>query len=232
MLLRRNRHTGCTFAKTCEKVAQIYKIYHNGTPVFIASSELAPTLGYEPGRNTHVALYIGKKKVIKQYLDMLDKNRHIKAVVLHSPDVETLWSDFQACFKVLEAAGGVVRNADNELLVFFRRGFWDLPKGKIDPGESPEEAAVREVKEETGLVNVQLGTLILHTYHTYEMKGNRVLKKTWWFNMTTTDTELVPQTEEDIEDIRWVEPRAWINSGVPIYPNIIEIIAAAITGSA
>lgn len=179
-----------------------------------------------------MALYIGKKKVIKQYLDMLDKNRHIKAVVLHSPDVETLWSDFQACFKVLEAAGGVVRNADNELLVFFRRGFWDLPKGKIDPGESPEEAAVREVKEETGLVNVQLGTLILHTYHTYEMKGNRVLKKTWWFNMTTTDTELVPQTEEDIEDIRWVEPRAWINSGVPIYPNIIEIIAAAITGSA
>lgn len=231
-LLNWIRQTECTFAKISGKVAQIYKIYHNDTPVFLVSSEFVPILGYEPSRNTHVALCIGKKKVIKQYLDMLDKNREIKAVVLHSPHVEALWSDFQACFIVLEAAGGVVQNAENKLLVFFRRGFWDLPKGKIDHGESPQEAALREVREETGLVNLELGSFILHTYHTYELKGNRVLKKTWWFNIKTTDTKLVPQKEEDIEDICWVELPAWLNSGKPIYPNIAEVVRAAMNTSA
>lgn len=208
-------------------MAQIYKIYHNSTPVFLASSELVPTLGLKPSKNTHIALYVGKKKAIKQYLDMLDKNRRVEAVVLHSPDLESLWADFRSCFRVLEAAGGIVQNSEGELLVFFRRGFWDLPKGKIDPGETPEEAAVREVKEETGLQNVALGAFLMHTYHTYELKEERVLKITWWYLMSTPDTKLVPQTEEDIEDIRWAEPRTWLQEASPVYPSIKEILQAA-----
>ncbi|MBP6811205.1 MAG: NUDIX domain-containing protein, partial [Saprospiraceae bacterium] len=135
-----------------------------------------------------------------QYLDLLDKNKNIRAVVLYHPDLEVLWADFQACFKVLEAAGGYVLNGQGELLVFYRRGSWDLPKGKIDKGETPEQAAVREVQEETGLLNIDLGSFLAHTYHTYEEKGKRILKKTWWYRMQTTDTQLVPQTEEDIEE--------------------------------
>ncbi len=207
---------------------QNYKIYHNGAPVFLTTPEGAQALGFQPDKVTYVAPYLGKKKVLRQYLDLLDKNKTVRAVVLYHPDMEMLWADFQACFKVLEAAGGYVQNAHNELLVFYRRASWDLPKGKIDPGETPEQAAVREVQEETGLVKVTLGAFLTHTYHTYELKGQRILKKTWWYRMKTTDTQLVPQTEEDIEEIQWVEPKAWLGSGIVVYPNIREVIEQAL----
>ena len=203
---------------------QNYKIYHNGTPVFLTTPEGAQALGFQADKFTHVALYVGKKKVLRQYLDLLDKNKNLRAVVLYHPDLELLWTDFQACFKVLEAAGGYVQNAQDELLVFYRRGSWDMPKGKIDPGETPEQAAVREVQEETGLIHVSLGVFLTHTYHTYDLKNQRILKKTWWFRMKTTDMLLIPQTEEDIEEIHWVAPKTWLESGVHVYPNIREVI--------
>lgn len=202
----------------------MYKIYHNGIPVFLADPSEAAQSGFQTSKTTHVAAYNGKKKMLQQYLDMLDKTPQTEAVLIYASDLNGLWADFQACFKVLEAAGGYVLNSAGELLVFFRRDSWDMPKGKIDPGETPQQAAVREVQEETGLVHVQLGGFLAHTYHTYEMKGQRILKKTWWYRMTTSDTQLVPQTEEDIEQIQWVEPKTWLLSGIPIYPNILEVI--------
>ncbi len=205
-------------------MAQNYKIYHNGTPVFLTTQAGVAELGFKPDKTTYVAPYLGKKKMLKQYLDLLDKNKNVRAVVIFYENLEMLWAGFQACFKSLEAAGGFVQNAQNELLVFFRRGSWDLPKGKIDDGETPEQAAVREVEEETGLVNLILGNFLAHTYHTYELKGERILKKTWWYRMKTADTQLVPQTEEDIEEIRWVEPKAWLASGAVVYPNIRDIV--------
>lgn len=202
----------------------MYKIYHNGIPVFLATPSEAAQSGFQASKSVHIAAYTGKKKMLRQYLDMLDKTPQTQAVLLHDADLSELWADFQACFQVLEAAGGYVLNEAGELLVFLRRDSWDMPKGKIDPGETPEQAAVREVQEETGLVNVRLGGFLAHTYHTYEMKGQRILKKTWWYRMTTPDNLLVPQTEEDIEDIQWVEPKSWLQSGLVVYPNILEVI--------
>ncbi len=211
-------------------MAQNYKIYHNGTPVFLTTPEGAQSLGFKADKVTHVALYVGKKKVLRHYLDMLDKNRNLRAIVLYHPNLELLWTDFKSCFKVLEAAGGYVQNTRDELLVFYRRGSWDMPKGKIDPGETPEQAAIREVQEETGLVNVTLGDFLTHTYHTYELKGNRILKITWWYWMRTTDMQLVPQTEEDIVEIAWVDAKSWLETGVVVYPNIREVIEQGIKG--
>ena len=202
----------------------MYKIYHNDIPVFLTTPAEAAQTGLQAGKSVYVAAYTGKKKMLRQYLDLLDKNPKMEAVLIHAADLEGLWADFQGCFKVLEAAGGYVLNEAGELLVFFRRDSWDMPKGKIDPGETPEQAALREVQEETGVVHLRLGSFLAHTYHTYEMKGQRILKKTWWYHMTTPDTLLVPQTEEDIEEIRWAEPKAWLASSPAVYPNIREVI--------
>ena len=203
---------------------QKYKIYINGTPLFLTTAAGVGELGVSPGKTTYITPYLGKKKMLKQYTDLLEKNAGIKAAVIHASNLNELWADFQSCFNVLEAAGGAVWNEDNNLLVFYRRGSWDMPKGKIDPGETPEQAALREVCEETGLVHLTLGDFLTHTYHTYRQKGERILKKTWWYQMQTTDNQVVPQTEEDIEEIRWVEPQSWLTGGPAVYGNIRDVI--------
>jgi 8-oxo-dGTP pyrophosphatase MutT (NUDIX family) len=206
----------------------MYKIYVNGTPVILTTTDSEQARTFQADKNALIAPYIHKKKMLKQYIDLLDKRRDIREVLLHTSDVEQLWCDFQACFTLLGAAGGFVENEKKELLVFLRRGSWDMPKGKIDPGETPEAAAVREVQEETGLKHVNLGALLMYTYHTYEQKGQRILKKTWWYRMSTTDTEVTPQTEEDIEEIRWVQPVTWLSQSPAVYQSIRDVIEAGL----
>lgn len=129
--------------------------------------------------------------------------------------------------KTIVAAGGLVTNNNSELLLIYRRGFWDLPKGKLDDGETIEACAIREVKEETGLADVQLGKLAGITYHEYfdEWKQRDVVKETHWFAMHAPGTQhLVPQQEEDIEDIRWVAQKDMAQYLQATYRNITAII--------
>ena len=107
--------------------------------------------------------------------------------------------------KEITAGGGLVRNSEGKYLVIFRRGMWDLPKGKQEDGEAIEECALREVNEETGLEGLTLRELICITEHTYELRGELILKHTYWFNMEYRGSNLpVPQTEEDITKACWV----------------------------
>ena len=125
------------------------------------------------------------------------------------------------------AAGGLVTNENNELLMIFRRGKWDLPKGKLDEGESIETCAVREVEEETGINNIILGSLIDITYHDYfdTWIKEGVSKETHWYAMKIKGTQpLIPQTEEDITDIQWVNNTDLRNCLSNTYPTIIAII--------
>lgn len=131
--------------------------------------------------------------------------------------------------KIIMAAGGVVENEKGELLLIYRKKHWDLPKGKLDEGESIEQCAVREVEEETGLKNVQLGPFIELTLHQYEENGELVTKKTAWYRMKgSSSDQLTPQTEEQIEDIRWVKPAELEPYIENTYPNIILILKKAI----
>ncbi|MFT4203235.1 MAG: NUDIX domain-containing protein [Chitinophagaceae bacterium] len=126
------------------------------------------------------------------------------------------------------AGGGLVFNPKNELLMIFRLGFWDLPKGKWEEGETIEECAVREVEEETGLHDVQLGKLVGLTYHEYFNKYTQedVIKETHWFAMSITDEQVpTPQTSEDIEQAVWV-PLDAVDEKLPLaYPTIREIVS-------
>lgn len=127
---------------------------------------------------------------------------------------------------IIEAAGGMVYNEKGELLMMFRRGQWDLPKGKIDDGESMEQCAIREVEEETGLSKLKLVMALQTTYHTYSLHGNTVLKPSHWFKMESKANEtLVPQTEEDISDLRWVDKIEAVKLIENAYPSIREMVA-------
>lgn len=129
--------------------------------------------------------------------------------------------------KKIIAAGGLVTNDNNELLMIFRRGKWDLPKGKLDEGEKIEECAVREVQEETGLKSIKLGKLVGITYHEYfdTYSNQDVNKETHWYAMKALPGQkLVPQTEEDIQEIEWVRKEildVYLNNS---YANIVDIV--------
>lgn len=128
------------------------------------------------------------------------------------------------------AAGGLVRNDVDDLLMIFRRGKWDLPKGKLDDGETIETCAVREVQEETGIRDITLGKLIGITRHRYFDRWikNDVIKETHWFDMKVKgDPVLIPQTEEDILEIRWVNENELPGYLQKTYPNIVEIVRKA-----
>lgn len=133
--------------------------------------------------------------------------------------------------KKIIAAGGLVINEHNELLMIYRRGKWDLPKGKLDEGETIEQCAIREVKEETGLTHVTLGKFIGITYHTYfdTWTQSWVEKETHWFTMfVKSDEPFIPQKEEDILEIKWIKKEELPYYLQYSYSNISEIIQKAI----
>lgn len=106
----------------------------------------------------------------------------------------------------VKAAGGVVANDRNQDLLIFRNGHWDLPKGMIEPGESPVEGTIREVEEETGVTNLEVEHLLLTSYHIYDLYGGWHIKKTYWYRMRLSGhQELTPQTEEGIERCEWCD---------------------------
>ena len=132
----------------------------------------------------------------------------------------------------LIAAGGVVVNPNNEILWIFRRGFWDLPKGKLDPNETIEACAIREVMEETGISHLVLGKLILTTTHQYHDKylNKEVEKTTYWYAMTTDRLQDgKPQSEEDIEAIAWVKKTDMAPYLEKTYDTIKEVMEAYLT---
>jgi 8-oxo-dGTP pyrophosphatase MutT (NUDIX family) len=125
------------------------------------------------------------------------------------------------------AAGGIVVNPNKEILWIFRRGFWDLPKGKLDPNETIEACAIREVMEETGISHLVLGELILTTTHQYHdtYLNTQVEKTTYWYAMTTDFfQEGIPQTDEDIEAIAWVKKEALAPYLEKTYDTIKEVM--------
>ena len=122
------------------------------------------------------------------------------------PDLDKIWNSFCKSFKLIKAGGGLVRNQADEILIIKRNGIWDLPKGKLEKNEVIETAATREVEEECGITNVKIDKKLIVTYHTYELKGELILKETHWYSMKYFGTEkLKPQLQEDITMAMWID---------------------------
>ncbi len=125
-----------------------------------------------------------------------------------------LKKDFFSLFRSIEAGGGIVRNEKDELLFIFRRGKWDLPKGKMknrnlrSNKETAKTAALREVKEETGLKNLSVVGETDSTFHIYYIKKKPVLKHTRWFEMRSSSREIfIPEARESITEVKWIGRR-------------------------
>lgn len=130
---------------------------------------------------------------------------------LKAKSLDLLKTQLFSTYTIIEAAGGVVFNEYNEVLLIYRRGFWDLPKGKLEHGEKKKECAIREVEEETGITGIHITKKLSlfyngkkTTYHTYRQKNKPILKPSYWYIMQTHKQDLTPQTEEDIEQAIWV----------------------------
>lgn len=206
---------------------QMYEIYINDRPlrlVTTGSPQSTATL-----LATHlIANYSGKVKTLLNYADLLEKGSpKVTEVTLVAKDLEGLWADFKSHYKIVEAAGGLVSVIDTTRLLFiYRRGYLDLPKGKVDEGESIEQAALREVTEETGALHLAITDSTPRlTYHTYRnKKGKRILKPTYWFLMACPDQPLVPEEKEGIEWAKFLSLEAAESLKLKSYPSLERLI--------
>jgi 8-oxo-dGTP pyrophosphatase MutT (NUDIX family) len=141
---------------------------------------------------------------LSKILEFFQSVVQVENVFISGKSIHSMLKDFRTMFRVIKASGGLVQNSKGEYLFIFRYGKWDLPKGKLEPDEKIEDAAIREVSEETGISNLILGEHISNTYHTYKQGASIILKETHWFNMFYNGNELlVPQQAEDISIAKW-----------------------------
>ena len=181
----------------------VIKIFFEDKPVFLCD-EITPAIHEFIHHPDTIFIDEISAPAIKSLLHEIVKPA-FHAGILWYNNIEKLKKAFFKHFTIIKAAGGLVKNEQNEILFIFRRGKWDLPKGKNDGNEIPRDCAVREVKEETGLQKIKAGRKICTTYHTYTEFGKHILKETEWFEMkATSEQKLTPQHNEGIEKIVWV----------------------------
>jgi ADP-ribose pyrophosphatase YjhB (NUDIX family) len=176
---------------------QMYKVFIQNRPLhFISDEEFINNEGISISEK--VAL--SNQKNVFQLLE--DTPESIGIFIISDQPLACLKS-FLKNYDFIEAAGGIVRK-ENQYLFIYKNDCWDLPKGIIDSGESPELAAIREVEEECGITNPKINQLITITYHTYMYEEKPVLKKTHWFDFTYEGAEkLKAQSEEGITAVAW-----------------------------
>jgi 8-oxo-dGTP pyrophosphatase MutT (NUDIX family) len=164
---------------------------------------------------------------IKTMLQQLEQPDFYAGVLMY-PDVAAALEAFKSHLTVIIAAGGLVKTPANELLLIFRKGKWDLPKGKLDEGESMEECALREIEEETGAKQLKIEKPLQVTYHTYYEKEKHILKESHWYLMKVKSKSILkPQTEEDIEKCEWVPLEKLSSYTDNMHASIIDVIKNA-----
>lgn len=159
---------------------------------------------------------------------LLQKVQFTKRLEVISARPQQTFEAFRRTLPAIEAGGGLVADSRGRVLMIFRNGRWDLPKGKREPGEAIRDCALREVQEECSIRDLTLGDPITETYHAYCLKGRWVLKRTSWFWMHSSGEQApVPQTVEGITEARWI-PESELSALLPgTYPTIRDVFAAS-----
>ncbi len=189
----------------------MYKVFVNESAMILTNKLAEET--------TH-KYYPLNESAIQEAINALSKKKIEKAYIYH-PNHEEILNKFSKTIPIVVAAGGVVTNKKGQVLFIYRNEKWDLPKGKIDKGETIEAAAIREVEEETGVKGLQIENFLRITYHIFKRNGVYKLKEVHWFAMNTDyQGPLEGQLEEGIEKVKWKGPEKIKKALQNSYTNI------------
>jgi ADP-ribose pyrophosphatase YjhB (NUDIX family) len=204
----------------------MYKIFINEHPLVITNNEN----DFFGSRNYRIVDDNDKSiRTAVEMLESIDKKMNNFGLMVMTENAEETFKNFSKRFSKVISAGGIVYNKAGELLLIYRQGKWDLPKGKKDQGESIEDAAIREVQEECGIKKLSIQNYCTSSYHTYFMDGKRVLKTTFWYNMLSDGQEtLKPQLEENITQVKWFETAKIDLANLDTYNSIRSVLEIAL----
>ena len=170
----------------------MYKVFVNRLIINLTSDK-----EFLNDSKTYLLSSISIKEIIKK-LKIHDE------VFLYYPDKKKLLKEFKEKLVTIKATGGIVTNKKNQILFIYRKGKWDLPKGKMEKNESKKESALREVIEETGVKKLKIINFFSTTFHLIKVKREYFLKETHWYTMKTKyDGKLKPQKSEGIISAKW-----------------------------
>ena len=171
---------------------------------------------------------IYKAEEINEAIELFYKREGLRSMKVICKNMEACFAQFTTKFKLRVAAGGLVTNSDKHLLVIERNERWDLPKGHQDPGENVQQTALREVSEECGITNLELGEEACITYHVYNYNEREVLKETHWYFMKYSGNEqLLPQANEGITKAIWVAPDRKPEIIARTYQSLLQVFEFA-----
>lgn len=204
--------------------AQKYKFCINTSWILILDKKRLHLLSMKEFPMALVLQEPDMSRIRKTMNQMLDEKIHMP-VIIATRDPRAVWQKIIAGNKLILAAGGVVKNPAGKFLLIRRRGWWDLPKGKIDPGESKRVAALREVKEEVGL-DCMIVSALPETWHVYRIGKDLMLKKTSWYLMVSEKSKTKLQEEEDIIGCKWLTIKQLNAYKSKVYPNLSELLEA------
>lgn len=174
----------------------------------------------------HVVILNSSESTIDKFFKLIQDSKGVdyQSVTLVVENKSAAQNQIKNLYKVVKAAGGVVFNDDNKILLMYRLNKWDLPKGKRDDKEKAKQTAVREVEEECN-IKVKLGEKLCTTWHTYTMGNNKILKRTKWYRMNCLDdSKMKPQIEEGIEELCWMNEKEIQKAMLNSYSSIRYVL--------
>lgn len=200
----------------------MYRLYFQSRSIIVTSDAEQTTT--DPNA---VILVNPEYSELKNLPYEFEKNEKIDNLYVITENEDSCFEQICSDLVKVEAGGGLVENSEGECLMIYRQGKWDLPKGKREECENINESAIREVKEECGVENIEIDSLICDTYHTYHMDGKFIVKDTKWYLMKYSGNgETTPQLAEDIEKAVWIRPEELSEYVNETYMSVQDVFLA------